>query len=265
VTPELEPEIDRLYGLDLDEFTSERDKLARTLRKEGRRDEADEVKGLKKPTVAAWAVNQLARGNRRDVDLLLDAGHRLREAQRGVLGGADREAFDQARRTERKALDNLTKAAEQSLGKPTAAMLDRVAKTLQAAVVTDEGRELLARGRLTEDFELTGFEALAPLAEGVPRRSARPPKPKQQTVTKPGRPADERRKRIDEAKETVRAAKERERDLAKGLREAERVANDARRATEQAEKKLDALRAQAENAAQATRAAEQHLRDAQRR
>ena len=63
-------------------------------------------------TVAAWVLNRLARQHRRDVDLLLDAGHRLREAQAGALerlGEADlREgAEDRARGAQR-----LTREAE---------------------------------------------------------------------------------------------------------------------------------------------------------
>jgi hypothetical protein len=55
------PVADDLYALPPGEFTRARDERAKGLRKEGRRDEADEVKALRKPTVAAWALNQLAR------------------------------------------------------------------------------------------------------------------------------------------------------------------------------------------------------------
>jgi len=37
-------------------------------------------------------------------------------------------------------------------------MLDRVASTLRGAAVTEEGRELLAHGRLTEEQTTTGFD-----------------------------------------------------------------------------------------------------------
>jgi hypothetical protein len=54
-------EADELYGLALDAFVPERDALAKRLRADGRRDEANEVKALRKPSVAAWAVNQAVR------------------------------------------------------------------------------------------------------------------------------------------------------------------------------------------------------------
>lgn len=80
-------EADDLFGLPLERFTEERNALARELRREGRRDEAAEVARLRKPSVAAWAVNQLVRTQRREVDQLFAAGDALREAQAGLLAG----------------------------------------------------------------------------------------------------------------------------------------------------------------------------------
>src|SRR5438552_2297741 len=97
----LESEIDRLYALDPGEFVAERDRLARELRDAGEREEADQVKSLRKPTVSAAAINQLTRRERREVDLLLDAGYRLREAQQRLLAGEDPGSLDEARRIER--------------------------------------------------------------------------------------------------------------------------------------------------------------------
>ncbi len=79
-----------LYGLPLADFTKARDELARRLRREGRRDDAEAVKALRKPTVAAWALNQLARRRPGDVERLLATGERLREAQEALLAGGDR-------------------------------------------------------------------------------------------------------------------------------------------------------------------------------
>ena len=51
----------KLYGLPLERFTEERNALAKRLREEGQRDEAATVSKLRKPSVAAWAVNQIVR------------------------------------------------------------------------------------------------------------------------------------------------------------------------------------------------------------
>ena len=86
----------QLYGLPLNDFVPGRDALARELRREGDKERAAEVAKLE-AGVAAWAVNQLARRNRKELDLLLDAGHRLRTGQEEALKGGDRGKFEAAR------------------------------------------------------------------------------------------------------------------------------------------------------------------------
>src|SRR5690242_7776649 len=96
----LDEATDELYGADLDDFGTERARLAKELRAEGRQADAAALAKLRKPTVAAWVLNQLARRNRREVDLLLHAGHRLRQSQAGVVRGGKRESYEQAREAE---------------------------------------------------------------------------------------------------------------------------------------------------------------------
>src|SRR5204862_4296406 len=197
---DLENELDRLYALDPGDFVAERNGLARKLRDAGQREEAEQVKSLRKPTLSGATINQLTRRERRDVDLLLDAGHRLREAQQRLLAGEDPGSLDEARRIEREALGKLRRAARAILaesGRASGTTLDKVMATLQAAAVSDEGRELLALGRLTGDLEATGFDLLAPMAKAVPKRkrkAAPPPKPKPD------------RKRLERARAKVREA-----------------------------------------------------------
>jgi hypothetical protein len=222
----LETELDRLYALDPGEFIAERDRVARELRDTGRREEAEQVKSLRKPTVSAAAINQLSRRERREVDLLLDAGHRIREAQQRLLAGEDPGSLDEARRIEREALGKLRRAAQRILaesGRASSTTLDRVMATLQAAAVSDEGRELLALGRLSADLEASGFDLLAPMAASAPRRKRPAPRP----AAKPK--AD--RRRMEQARARVREAEQH-------LRAAERDAEKARRKLERAEKEL---------------------------
>jgi predicted GNAT family N-acyltransferase len=164
----LEEELDGLYALPLDEFTAARDELAKRLRAEGERDRADEVKALRKPTVAVWLVNQLARDREIDVKRLLKAGEALGKAQASARG------FSEARRSEQEALGRLASAARESGVGPQAA--ERAIQTLRAASLTDEGRDLLKRGRLTEELQPPGFEALAGLP--APKKPRAKPKPK---------------------------------------------------------------------------------------
>jgi hypothetical protein len=157
----LDDALDELYGASLEDFVTERKRLAKKLGGE----EGKELARARKPSVAAWVLNQLARRERRDVDLLLDAGHRLRRAQADLLRGREREAFEQARTKEGDALKRLTKAAERMLrdtrGSASSALLDQVMLGLRTAAVTEDGRELLARGRFVEPPQAAGFDALA--------------------------------------------------------------------------------------------------------
>ena len=244
-------ELDRLFGAPLGEFVAVRNELAKALRAEGRKEEADEVAALKKPPVPVWVVNQLARGERRDVDLLLDVGHRLRAAHGESDPGKARQAFDSARQAEHEALGRLNKAAakllEEEQGTVSQAMLDRVASTLRAAAVTEEGRELLARGRLTEEVSTTGFE----LAAGLTPKGAPPAKQKR------GGGVTEARAALDEARK-------REREALKRVRDTEKEAASARRALESAEAALEEARSEAGEAEGAVEDAEAELERARR-
>ncbi|MDQ5822178.1 MAG: hypothetical protein M3540_12125, partial [Actinomycetota bacterium] len=78
---DVDAELDRLYGLPLDEFTKARNDLSARLKKAGATDAAAEVKALPKPSVPAWAVNQLARTRQREVRALLVAAERSRSGK----------------------------------------------------------------------------------------------------------------------------------------------------------------------------------------
>jgi hypothetical protein len=188
----LDEALDELYGAPLDEFVAERKRLAQKLGGDG----AKELTKLKKPNVAAWVLNQLARRERRDVDLLLDAGHRLRQAQAGVLRGGEKESFEDARRKESDAVKRLTKAGERLLrdarGTANASALAQINESLRAAAVTEEGREVLARGRFVEPLRASGFDAFAGIdvPKRAPKRQAAKPKPKPKI--------DPRRRRLEQ-------------------------------------------------------------------
>src|SRR5215831_9354421 len=76
-----------LYGLALEEFIAQRASLAKSLRANGRRDDANVVAALRKPSVAAWAVNQLIRTRAAETAQLFSAGDQMRSVQDGLLAG----------------------------------------------------------------------------------------------------------------------------------------------------------------------------------
>jgi hypothetical protein len=226
---DLDAELDRLYGLPLGEFTAARNELAKQLRGEGNREEAEHVKALRKPSVAAWLVNRIARERELDVQRLLKASETLRSAQAEAAAGHT-EAFADARRDEHQALERLAEAAQEIAAREGSgqAAVAQATQTLRAAALTDEGRELLKRGRLSEELEPPGFEALTGLVPAQPRKG--------------------KRKRGEEPQQAVRKAREQVKRLREQEREADAAARAAEREAERAEQEAAKLREQATQA-----------------
>jgi hypothetical protein len=209
----LDAEIDRLYGLPLAEFTKERDALARRLRADGERDEATAIADLRKPVLAAWVVNRLARACRTDVESLVEAAAAIR-AGKPDAG----ERF-------RTIADGLARAAREVLAgadrRPSDAVLRDVATTLRAAAAAEP--DLLLRGRLTEPVEATGFEAMAGAA---PRRPSSPAAGRQPKKKKKKPQPD--RARVQAARNALADARDEARRLARAADAAEREASRLR-------------------------------------
>ena len=249
VVPELEEELDRLYGLPLEEFTSARNELAARMKQAGQNAISARVRELRKPSVAVWTVNQLARRHPEEIGSLLDAAERLREAQAAAFKGAGGDAVRAAQRDEREALKRLTRNAEAFLGeqgRPAGAQtLERVSATLRSAAVEPEAADLLRAGRLAEEVESSGFAALASIA----------PHPKTGDRTRRARTTDERAARREQEqrlRKLRRDAEAAERDAAKAEAEAERAEN----AAVDARSRADEARSAARDAAEALAAEE---------
>jgi hypothetical protein len=215
-------------------------------------------------------VNQLARKRRKDVDLLLDAGHKLALVQRALLTGGDKQAFERASAAERKALNRLVQAAESIFpGCASAATLTRVSSTLHAAAVSDAARADLARGRLTTDVDPAGFEAFAgdatsaatPTLKAQPRRAASNERAARQRAEQE---AAARRAAVARSKAKLKSAKTREASLASKLHAAERSERAALTAHKQAERTVERLRAEHKAATSAVQVAQDKLEQAQR-
>jgi hypothetical protein len=249
---QLERQTDSLYGLSLKDFIPARDELAKQLRADGQRELANEVKALRKPSVAAWVVNQLARERELDVQRLLNAGIALAETQ---AGGGSAEAFAAARRDEQHALERLAAGARETIAREGigAATFERVLQTLRAASLTPEGRELLKRGRLSEELEPPGFEAISALGSATTRPTRRSKTPAK----------NDRRKALAEARRLVKDARTQEREVAQAAREAEREAERTQKAADQRREAAAKARALAEKAAEALRDAEARLAELQ--
>ncbi len=244
-----------LYGLALEQFVPARGALAKALRGAGRREEAEEVAKRRKPSVAAWAVNQLVRTQGRDVDELFDAGDALRGAQADLLAGRGEGAtLRAANERERAAVDRLVERGRGLLSSDghalSAAIVERVADTLHAAALDADARDQVREGRLEKELRHVGLG----LGEGVFAAPAPAPAPKQgKAAAKPAK----------QAKPAATAGKSAKRDpnahdRAKAQRVAAKEAEVQRAATRKAARVAEAqARRRAERAANALHAAEE--------
>jgi len=157
-----------LFGVDPSEFVGVRNLLARTLRRSGDREGAARVAGLRRPSPAAWAVNQLARQRSGDVQALIALGRVLREAQAEALGGTDAQALRRAARARRDAVVALGQAGVELLSQrgPSAdTHAASIVATLDAASLDAHAGEAVLAGRLTTGLEPpSGFGALEAVA-----------------------------------------------------------------------------------------------------
>jgi hypothetical protein len=264
-TPDAEAE--RLYGLDPDEFVAARDAAAKALRGEGRKAEAAAVAKLRKPSVAAWVVNRLARDEADLVEALLAAGAKLREVQ---LAGAAASDLRAAIEVEGKALDALMRPAGRIAGRSGSgrdAALARARDTLHAAALDPELAEDVRRGVVVREQQAIGF----PLGAALPDRPAReePAKPSRRkgaarAAAEPAPVRDEvAAKRLERAARAAAAAAEKLDRAEAGLERASADLGAAREEVERARRALTAAERKADGAERAAAAAER-ARDAAR-
>jgi hypothetical protein len=240
----VEREIDGLFDLPLDEFTAARNALAKRLKQDGDGDAAEQVRALPKPSVAAWAVNQLSRHEPEAVRSLLNVASRLRSAQeRSFKGERAADELRAAQAEEREIIRKLARSAEGVLkdaGRPASGTtLERVSTLLRAAAVSDASS--LREGRLTGDVEASGFDAFAGLAVPTKGRGRR--------AAPDGDDLAERRRQKRELEQRRKKLERRVRELEAKADAAEREAERARKAAEDAETEATELRGEAEAAA----------------
>jgi hypothetical protein len=239
------PDPDDLYGLPLERFVPERTALARELRNAGRREEAAEVGALRKPSVAAWAVNQLVRTQRKDVDELFEAGDALRAVHDQVLAGrGDAGALRNAVARERAAVDALAKIAGGLLTSDghelSSTIIDRVSDTLHAAALDEDARAQARDGRLERELRHVGLGMTAGAARSAPTR-ARPRKKPAPEPKKDRRAEREARRSLERATRAATGARERRDKAAEALAEAEAALTEAESQLQAAERALREL------------------------
>jgi len=291
---DVEAGIERLYGLPTEEFVAARNELARQLRKDGDAAAAKRVAGLRRPTVVAWAVNQAARRRPELVTDLVEAGERLRQAQRralsGLRGGALRTAGSERRRAVERLLAEATSVLEES-GRSPEAHRDAIAATLQSASSTEAAAAAVRAGTLDRELaapsgfgEVAGLQLLQPPPEPeAPERPASPARRRVKLDPARRRELDAARRQRDQrrreartaasvagkARETADQAAEAESEAAEAARrlagesaQARRASEEARRAAEEARRVADETREAADTAKTRSQRAARRARDA---
>lgn len=242
-----------LYGLPLERFVPERSALAKTLRASGQRDEAERVAKLRKPSVAAWAVNQLVRTQGAAIGELFKAGDQLRRAHGDLLGDhGNADALREAADRERSLVQQLTSTARGLLTSEghelSATMLERVGETLHAAALEPDARAQIADGCLERELRYVGLGAAAP------------PRARSTAQSKPTKRAErERAERVRVARKAAAEANRAADRALRALRSAEDRRNRAATALADAEANLAAARRAAEDAALARERSERAL------
>jgi hypothetical protein len=172
---ELEDDVDALFRLPLAEFTGARNALAARLKKSGRENEKAEaarVKALAKPSISAWAVNQLYWNHREEFDELIALGERFHKAQKSGKVAEMRAALD-ARREALSDLSDLATSVLRNAGQnPAPGTIHRITTTLEGLSAYASRTDGPRSGRLTNDVDPPGFESLAGFVPGVKRQEA---------------------------------------------------------------------------------------------
>jgi hypothetical protein len=255
----LEGALDELYGVDPSEFVATRKRLATDLRASGEVDAAKELASARRPTNAAWALNQLVRRHPMLVERFLLRSRELQQAQDRALSGKPDELRD-ATRSQRQAMAAATQAAMAVLGDDaTEAYRTQIAATLQAASVDEETAGGLQQGRLTREVTgSTGFPDAGPLSIAKPARS---PKSKGASPARPNHAG----KPETQASRARRARAEAELASAESsLRTAKDAITSAEKSAEAANARVDNLRDELDTARQEARAAAEAVQDARR-
>jgi len=259
-----------LYARPLSEFIAARKDAAD---RAGDKELARQVKALRKPSAAAWAVNALAREQADLVEEVVELGEQLRDAQADSDGSRTR-LLDRARRDlTRQALDEAAQLVTASGGTLSAQAAAGIEETLRAAMTDPDAANAVQDGLLVATFAANPFEPVD-LTDvvAIPPERARPRTKK----VKQG-PTQLERKRLEVAEAKVDKARRKaktaadelaslveDRDaLQDELLELRKRAKALEREMSETEQALDKAGKAADRAEEAERESQRELEDAE--
>lgn len=264
---------DQLYAADPAEFTDRRSDLVAQARADGDQAAARAIGALRRPTRAAWVVNQLARADPDAVARLDRLGDELRAAESALDGDQLRELSQ----TRRKLLSQLTRQAldEAGVTDPPDALQQEVTGTLSAALADPQVAARVGQAQLAKSVQPAGFGfGLAAADDDDDDEPSAPPAPSPrprtgQKGTGPTR-AEARQAAQEQADregaQREQAERERQRraidEAGQTLAEADRVADSAHSAEADREDTVRRLEEQLEDAQDALADAKRRSREA---
>lgn len=157
---ELAAVADTLYAGSTDAFTDARNEAAKLAQDSGDKELAARIKKLKKPSVAAWAVNLLVRRESEQIDSVLGLAEQLRAAAE-ALDGDELRALTRQRRQLTSALASTARSLARDAGvRLTGPVVDQVEGMLTAAMLDPVAAQVVRTGRVVTAFTSTGVSEL---------------------------------------------------------------------------------------------------------
>ena len=217
---DFEEAADAVYAAPAADFIATRNELAKQLKAGGDPLGSTRLKALRKPTVAAWVANLLARKLPDQLDDLLALGDEFREATAELDGDRLRQLTPKRHQM----LDKLAKDAAKLAGdegqKLSPDVATKLRETLDAALIDPAAGDAVREGRLSSALRHVGF--------GVVDENGEPTNVT--PLTDERRKAARERRKTQQAEESSAAGKKHE-------AERDRAEQEAREAAEKAEAK----------------------------
>lgn len=221
--PPLPPErlaavADALYAGSVEEFVPRRDAAVKAAKQDGDPALATAVGKLRKPSVAAWAVNLLVRVEAEQIAQVLAVAASLRSAAE-ALDGDELRALTRQRRQLTAALATTARSRARDEGtRLSESVVEQVEGVLTAAMLDPVAAEVVLTGRLVRSFTSTGVsdldvEAVVAVPDALavaatPREADAPPAPPTLTlVPDDGRARREAEEALEEAAEQLASAR----------------------------------------------------------
>jgi DNA repair exonuclease SbcCD ATPase subunit len=237
-----------LYAVKPAEFVSVRGGLAKRARSNGEKDLASQIQALRKPTLAAWLVNALARERPDDLNELLELGRDMREG----MGGVDADGLRELTRRRHQLVAGLVSLARELGAANGQRVADEAARsvqtTLEATLSDADSADAVADGCLSEPLEPSGFGFGFGVGDDRPAPRVAASNESAATVTDIADRRARKEAEIADAEEGLADAEHLARQAERAYAEAQKQTADAARQADKASDKIDKLEAKLEEA-----------------